>query len=399
MKQKMYFEDCAVVLELGICGLTIVRSLHKSKIKIYGFHTDSDAQIGYYSKYVKTSKFSSNNELLTKLIKFAESRLEKSIQTSMSMKERRPLLFCSTDEMVNFVLHNAKKLEKYFVFHYWNLDLYSNIINKNLFHQLLNKTSNISYPKTASLSFLHYHNEIENMTPPFIVKPVNTFGSPKTDLFGHEKNLIFNSTNDLLLFVKKNRSHLKDMIIQEIIPHTDEDVVFFLGYIDEVYKLKSFFSGRKIRSYLPLYGVASFAVSEQLDDLRNDAIKFLKSIKYRGFFDIEFIYDKRDNTYKLIEINPRLTPLLPLANASRIKIIESAIYNKEYLTQKNDKYYMNILVDIGSFIRMRRQKKITMLAYLRSITKARTFVIFDIFDIKPFVISIMKLFGLSWMLR
>jgi len=97
-----------------------------------------------------------------------------------------------------------------------------------------------------------------------------------------------------------------NILCQEFIPGTDQDVWIFNGYFDAESNCLAAFTGQKIRQHPAHQGLCAFGVSRQNQEVIEITVDFLKRAGYRGVVDIGYRYDRRDGRYKVLDINPRL---------------------------------------------------------------------------------------------
>lgn len=148
--------------------------------------------------------------------------------------------------------------------------------------------NNISCPKYISEAVL----KSKQFQFPIIKKPSLGSGANGIVYIENEedlKNCIINFDTDF---------------IQERLPNPkDVEAGFYLCKNGEIV---SFYSHKRIRTYPEIGGVTIFSKSECNQDIKTLGSQVLKELNWSGFVMIEFIFDKRDGYYKLIEINPRL---------------------------------------------------------------------------------------------
>jgi predicted ATP-grasp superfamily ATP-dependent carboligase len=96
-----------------------------------------------------------------------------------------------------------------------------------------------------------------------------------------------------------------DVILQEVIPGKLGDDWLFIAYCnaDSVSLISC--TGRKLRSHPAYAGEIAYARSEDNPKLREQVEQFLKDIGYVGIVSIDLRYDRRDDTYKVLDVNPR----------------------------------------------------------------------------------------------
>lgn len=97
-----------------------------------------------------------------------------------------------------------------------------------------------------------------------------------------------------------------NILCQEYIPGTDEDVWIFNGYFDRGGRCLAAFTGQKIRQHPAHMGLCAFGVAKQNQEVIDITTDFLGRLGYHGVVDIGYRYDRRDGRYKVLDINPRL---------------------------------------------------------------------------------------------
>jgi predicted ATP-grasp superfamily ATP-dependent carboligase len=188
---------------------------------------------------------------------------------------------------------------------------------------------------------------------------------------------------------------MEHVIIQQIIPGGDSNTYQATTYVTRDGDISPIFTMRKIRQYLPDYGITSFGISEDVPQIREKVQKFLASIEYKGFISIEFKRHPHTGEWFYIETNPRLPYYHALMLDSGINF--PYIYYQDMLGfksvsrplyQKNGIRWINFRCDIGSFARKFTKRQIKMSHWVRSVIKSRSFAIFDLKDVKPLSIHV-----------
>jgi predicted ATP-grasp superfamily ATP-dependent carboligase len=95
------------------------------------------------------------------------------------------------------------------------------------------------------------------------------------------------------------------VLLQEHIPAGEGDDWLFHGYCDSSSRCLLAGTGRKVRSFPPRAGETSLGRSEPNPDLDELARSLLTAIGYRGVVSMDYRFDRRDGTYKLLDLNPR----------------------------------------------------------------------------------------------
>tara|TARA_B100000795_G_C22800843_1_gene441840 strand:+ start:2106 stop:3236 length:1131 start_codon:yes stop_codon:yes gene_type:complete len=98
--------------------------------------------------------------------------------------------------------------------------------------------------------------------------------------------------------------NFRTCFVQELLPNSrDIEGGFFLC---EQGKIISYYSHKRLRTYPEKGGVTVYSVADDSINIKQSAKKLIKKLNWSGLLMVEYLYDKRDNKYKLIEINPRL---------------------------------------------------------------------------------------------
>jgi predicted ATP-grasp superfamily ATP-dependent carboligase len=109
------------------------------------------------------------------------------------------------------------------------------------------------------------------------------------------------------------------MLVQEFIPNGGEFGIYVLMNDDS--EPRAYTAQRRIRSY-PYYGGPSTLRETFQDEVseraKGIAFSLLKAMKWRGVAMVEFRIDPRDNTPKLMEVNPRFWGSLQLSILSGV---------------------------------------------------------------------------------
>ncbi len=133
---------------------------------------------------------------------------------------------------------------------------------------------------------------------PYIIKPRVGYGSIGFHVIHNEEELrkVFDSS------VADHGA----MIVQDYIPQTGVQYKCEV-FLDKDGEVKSAVVFDKTRWY-PIDGGSTCCSSTvKRPDIVENSVKLLKAIGWRGYGDVDLIEDPRDNTVKVMEINPRIT--------------------------------------------------------------------------------------------
>jgi predicted ATP-grasp superfamily ATP-dependent carboligase len=105
--------------------------------------------------------------------------------------------------------------------------------------------------------------------------------------------------------------------VQEFIPQTGLQYKTEL-LTDPAGEVLGAFSYAKIRYYPPNGGSSTLNQTVDYPELAEHAIRLARSVGWYGMSDFDWIFDERDGTPKLMEINPRVTDTIRIAQLAGI---------------------------------------------------------------------------------
>ncbi len=220
--------------------------------------------------------------------------------------ERPDVTIPADDETVKFFSKNKDILQEYTKIPVANYETIELANNKAEIIQIAKKIG-IPIPKTSIV------NDVESIDIPsnfpLIVKP--NLGSGSRGMFVvNDEEQLFNAVQEI---TKKGMIAL----VQEKIPMEGAGygVSALLNWKSEV---RAIFVHKRLREYPVRGGPSTLRISVKYPELAKLGVKLLKYIGFQGAAMVEFKMDPRDNTPKLMEINPRLWGSLQLAIASGV---------------------------------------------------------------------------------
>lgn len=150
---------------------------------------------------------------------------------------------------------------------------------------------------------------------PLIVKPAANVGFRRT----HKVQLFRCENAGELARAYEDAAPFEPMV-QELVPGGAEAMFTLGSYLSADGEALGLFSGRKLRQTRGFTGVARVAEAVWVDDVVEQGLALLRALKFHGLSQVEMIRDRRDGTYKLIEVNPRLWQWHSLAAACGVDL-------------------------------------------------------------------------------
>lgn len=154
------------------------------------------------------------------------------------------------------------------------------------------------------------HRQVEY---PVLVKPAFSNGA-RGIRYAHDKD-------ELLRNYELTARDFGRTFIQEFIPHTGTQYKTEL-LLDRDGTVLGSFAYAKLRFYPPTGGSSTFNKSLYYPEMVEHAMRLARGVGWYGMADFDFIYDPRDQKPKLMEVNPRVTDTIKIANLAGLDFFE-----------------------------------------------------------------------------
>ena len=379
----------AIVLGMDINGLGVARALAPKNIPVMGITPHPEA-IGSSSKYVIDTMLVRDND---------GDLICQTIIDTAALAGSKPVVFPTTDRYIEFLLAYEKQLVEHVIYPFSPTHLFSKLIKKNEFYELM-KEKGIAHPMTYDpgndLDLLKaYVNELGY---PCYIKPYHSLSIYKMlkikGFYVHDRGSL-KSTIKILNKLKT------DVLVQEIIP----------GNLDQLYgtyflnnnrgKTVIALSYRKLREWPPRFG-AGTCIETVLKDGLFDTMKFaMERIGYCGVGDVEFKYDQRDDTFKIIDLNARTGQMNHFSNRIGFPFplwaYQNAVGEMIDIPNTNNLTYPHMfgvrdVFDLLSIRKGNNHYSNMMREFAKTYLRWNWYsVVFDPYDLKPFFMYLMTI--------
>lgn len=301
----------ALVIEGHVQGLSNTRSLGELGIPVYVL--DVNPCLAQFSRYCKRffrcPPFSSDG--------FADFLVKLAIEENL----KGWLIMASNDHIVEQLSRNRDRLEPYYNFLVPRSDTLERIIDKSLLLQEAEKCS-VHIPRTYRVR--------ESLLPEDISFPALVKGCKGLSFYKatHKKAIQVNDREDLrrTITLLSQWMDSTDYLVQELVESKVQDHTLSFTCFAVDGEIKAQWMGEKLREHPIKYGTATFAQSMFSGPALQEAAPLIRQLAYTGVCEIEFIKDKNDGLYKLIEINPRTWLWVGLAKACGIDYAKMAYW-------------------------------------------------------------------------
>lgn len=330
-KIKIIQKHIPVILGAGINAYGIVRSF--SENGIYSIVIETRKNFCFYSSYVCgmiCPDPSDENKFIDFLIKLGKEL------------DNPGIIFTTNDKWLLPVCDNMEKLKEHYLIPMSPPEITKQYVDKNKLYDIA-ENAGLDFPNTFEIPCItELKTIIDKIIFPCILKPAITLDFSEKLLI--KKRVIYiDNREQLLIWAEKIKTvglEKKQLILQEYVPGSTENLFTITTYSDKKGDIKAYSTGHKLRQRPPDAGTIISGKVIHEPRLFELAQKLLKSPGFYGIANTEFKYDKRDDKFKLIEINPRPGKWTYSATATGINFPLMAYYdilNIEYNHQKYSK--------------------------------------------------------------
>lgn len=376
----------AVVIGLNINGLGTVRALGRKGISVYAV-ARGEGSPSEYTRYCKkvvcNSMTSSAEDLLSCLVAIGQKLPGKSV------------LFPSGDLYLEIVSENRERLTPYYHFPFASKETVRLILDKYRFYKY---SQGHRFP-IANTFFPRDINDVKllagNIRYPCLIKPsVASIVWRQRGL----KILLANNAGELVKQFELAFGIHPELIIQEVTPGPDSALHFSLTYLDRSGSPLVMFTGRKLRQFVPRFGISSMAESLWSPVIAESTETILRALGYTGYGSIEFKMDPRDNEFKMTEVTGRTWYPHALSERCGINIpyiaycdlLGTEIREPVPKTYPQHAKWIDELGDFRSAYRYWKEGSLSLRAWIRSYNGKRFYATFSRDDILPGVIFVLR---------
>jgi D-aspartate ligase len=217
----------------------------------------------------------------------------------------RPVLVATDDPSSVLLAEHADHLKSWFRFAIPPDGLVQSLADKRRLHEMC-LGAGVSTPAAR------FPNEISDLeayasegTFPVVLKRVATATVEAAEALVSVR--VVRSAGELREITRLlDEALVPNLMLQEYIPGGAESVWMFDGYFDDESVCLAGFTGRKVRQHPPHTGMASLGACEHNPDLIATTERFMRAVGFRGIVDMGYRFDRRDGSYKLLDVNPRI---------------------------------------------------------------------------------------------
>ncbi|MEE9608340.1 MAG: hypothetical protein V3U03_11435 [Myxococcota bacterium] len=358
----------AVVFTLSPTGLAVARSLGPRGVAVTGVDPHR-LEIGHYSRWVRHERGISHlppgPELLEGLLRFGQRQ------------ERPPVLFLGGDPYIDFLARNHQVLREHFILpDSMRPEINSVLADKPGLYERC-QSLGVAMPATfaptdpseaaAAAAALRY---------PAVVKPSVAY-RVRRELKG-AKLVQVRDASEALSWWTRIAAWSGGAVLQEVVEGPESNIFVAGLYSDAEDTCRALFTACKNRQYPPWFGSGSYMEARWSDEIANLSLDLIRKLGFRGIAGTEFKWDPRDETWKLIEVNPRPTLWFALTRAAGVDVVWDAYCdligrpNPVHVNCQDDTMRWQLLVrDLVSGLHFLRTGELGWREFLRTVVDPR----------------------------
>lgn len=219
----------------------------------------------------------------------------------------RAILLTPADWIAIFLERNSDALHEQFVFPQPIRPVLQTLLNKWGMHVLANEHG-IPTPTTVRAASLADADRFVEATGfPIVMKAEDPFvpEPPPTKVVRSRQDLMEHVRSRAAAGIPLN------VVLQEYIPGEADTVWMCNGYFGSDSCDPVIFTGKKLRQ-VSAAGIASLAVCLRNETVATQTRRFMEGVGYRGCVGIGYRYDRRDGSYKVLDVNARVSGVFRL---------------------------------------------------------------------------------------
>lgn len=361
-------------------GLSAIRCLGEENVPVVTMDYDSDELYGVTSKYCDEIHLVPHYREDTEgFIQYLEQYARR--------QEKKPVLIPTHDSYVEVIDEHLEELRELYHIPQTEKGLYTELMNKDTLAALAIEHG-VKVPETIYVDDENFHEKVEEIIKfPCLVKPVD---SPSFVAKFRKKLFKVHSMEELKEAIKLAEEAELEVIVQRIIPGFDDHMYTFDAYLNQKSKVTHWVTCQKYRQYPINYGASVYTIQRHVPEVYELGKKFLESVKYKGFAEIEFKKDSSTGEFYLIEVNVRITNFNSLLcklgmNFPYITYREltGSPLEPKAITENTNKafwYFYEDMLAVKDYIKTRQ---LSFPEVFRPMFRSKAYAIWDWKDIRP----------------
>lgn len=309
------------------------------------------------------------------------------IGLSVQEKLQKPVIFPTSDIAVRILAKNRTRLEEHYLVPTPAWEITRLAYNKKLTYQLATEIG-VPIPRTF---FPESEEELSEQVLdfPVILKPAITANFyPVT----HLKAIKANDHNELLRNYRYMSSIIDktEIMVQEIIGGGPKNLYSFCSLFSNGTVMARIMAVRLRQHPMDFGSSSTYVITCNVPQLEELSAQILRKMNYYGLSEVEFMLDERDNTYKLIDINPRTWAWHTLGAKAGVNFSALLYRDMHNDSVKLDSFETGVtwireVSDVPTALMEIVKQRLNVIDYLRTLRGKKELAVFSRHDPLPFL--------------
>lgn len=308
-----------------------------------------------------------------------------------SDKLRGGVLLACSDEAISIIARNHAALSEKFLLEEGNPTTRRELLDKFTTYQRAEEAGipTVGYWRVRSRDELE--RPLAKLRFPLIMKPLY---SPDARLLKSREvpmaKAMFIPNEAYLLQRFAAAANLNvGIVLMEYIPGGDDRLCSYYTYLDKYGNPLVHLTKRTPRRYPRNSGPATYHVTKWIPEAAELGLRFFRHLRFRGLGNIEFKWDPRDGSLKIIEVNARFTAsdcLMTKSGVNLALIVYNSItgqFQPPVLEYKEKMVLCRPGVDALAAWQLYRRGELKLLDWVAQVARADKFPLFDWHDPLP----------------
>jgi D-aspartate ligase len=342
------------VLGLLWAGLSFARSLGRAGVPVTGI-TMHPHEFGVRSRYLRDVSRAQGDDAVLKALRAA------------AQGDAKPVLLPERDDHVELVLRHWGEVSGLFELPMPDHpDVARRLRHKATLPQEADRAG-LEAPRTVAADSIETLRGLD-LRAPFLLKPVE--GQHFAGSFG-EKVLVAQTRDDLVAQWKRARERGFETVVQELVPDSESGIWSLFAYIGRSGRPLATATGVKVRQGPLHFGTSAVFRTTPQPRVRELGLRLLESAGYKGFAQIEFAYDGRDDDFKLLEVNTRVPMWAGVAMTPRFDMARIAYDDlcgkpePEPVDLQEELWWAFFAKDLAVSLQMARERDLSPAGFLK----------------------------------
>jgi predicted ATP-grasp superfamily ATP-dependent carboligase len=297
---------------------------------------------------------------------------------------RRAILLPTLDATALLIAEDRDYLAQWFDFAHVEPRLLRALMNKREMCALAGEhgvpTAQVAVPRTPDDVAAFADRSVF----PIVVKAIDP-----TRRHGKLKAVVHSRAKLLETYARASDVDPPNLMLQEYVPGDDETGWTFYGYFDQNAQCCAAYTARKIRLAPAHTGFITLGVVDEIPAAQDFCARFMTAVGYRGPVNIGGKHDRRDGTYKVLDVNVRLGASFRLCVSERGTDVAQMLYRdltgqgvaRERAQAGRRWYYEEDVFQAAAYVRMGEW---TIGGWLRSLRGIDECAMWARDDVRPF---------------